>query len=260
MGTDRYAYQSRLRNVDPIPKLCLAAAALLACIFCDSVAVGLCTLLVMGVLTVALGAHRPGVFLHFLKIPLAFILIGAVTILLRPLPEETAALWSGWLFGRFRWGITADSLHLSLVVFCKAMGAISAMYFLSLNTAMTDFTAALERLRVPKLMVELMELIYRFIFVLSETAGRIRVAQESRLGYVDFPTSIRSTGTLASMVFLRAWRKSDRVYAALESRGYSGSLTTLRGSCGKGLWLYGMTGGVVALQLGALLLERRFFP
>ena len=40
------------------------------------------------------------------------------------------------------------------------------MYFLSLNTPVTDLTMALERLHVPRLLVELMELIYRFIFVI----------------------------------------------------------------------------------------------
>ncbi len=60
-------------------------------------------------------------------------------------------------------------------------------------------------------MVELMELIYRFIFVLTETASRIRLAQESRLGYVGAAALPVVPGTLASMVFLRAWRKADRV-------------------------------------------------
>lgn len=86
---------------------------------------------------------------------------------------------------------------------------------------------------MPHLMVELMELIYRFIFVLTETASRIRLAQESRLGY-QLRRSLSSLGTLASMVFLRAWRKADRVYTALESRGYSGSLVTLSGDYARG--------------------------
>ena len=85
-----------------------------------------------------------------------------------------------------------------------------------------------------------MELIYRFIFVLTETASRIRLAQESRLGYQGLRRSLSSLGTLASMVFLRAWRKADRVYTALESRGYSGSLVTLsggyRGGRGSARW------------------------
>lgn len=255
MGTDRYAYMSKLKRVDPIPKLCLCLAALLACLFCESVSVGLFTLLLMSGLTVGLGGHRLRVVLHFLKVPLAFLLIGGLTILIRPI-GEAEALWAIRLFGRFRWGITAENLHLSVMVFCKAMGTISAMYFLSLNTPMTDLTMGLERLHVPKLFVELMELIYRFIFVLADVAARIRVAQESRLGYQSFRQSVHSMGALVSMVFLRAWRQGDRVYAALESRGYTGSLNTVHNQYAPGRWLYALAAGVVVLQVLVLIAER----
>ena len=130
------------------------------------------------------------------------------------------------------------------------------MYFLSLNTPVTDLTMALEKLHVPKLLVELMELIYRFIFVLAETAANIRLAQESRLGYQGFRRSVNSLGTLSSMVFLQAWRKGQSIYTALESRGYTGSLTTLAGDYTPGLWLLPLTAGVAGGQLLVFCLER----
>ena len=77
MGTDRYAYQSKLRRVSPMPKLLLTAVSLLLCLCCDSIAVGLATLVGMGLLTRLLGGLSLRVYLHFLKIPLAFLLIGS---------------------------------------------------------------------------------------------------------------------------------------------------------------------------------------
>ena len=230
MGTDRYAYQSRLRRISPMPKLLLTGSALVLCLLCDSVTVGLVTLLGMWGLVTALGGLSPRVFLRFLCIPMAFLAVGCVTILINSYPQGAPVL---------------------LAV------PVGAMYFLALNTPMTDVTMALERLHVPHLMVELMELIYRFIFVLTETASRIRLAQESRLGYQGLRRSLSSLGTLASMVFLRAWRKADRVYTALESRGYSGSLVTLSGDYARGAWLYPLTAAVAAVQLAAWYFERR---
>ena len=229
MGTDRYAYQSRLRRISPMPKLLLTGSALVLCLLCDSVTVGLVTLLGMWGLVTALGGLSPRVFLRFLCVPMAFLAIGCVTILINSYPQGAPVL---------------------LAV------PVGAMYFLALNTPVTDVTMALERLHVPHLLVELMELIYRFIFVLTETASRIRLAQESRLGYQGVRRSLSSLGTLASMVFLRAWRKADRVYTALESRGYSGSLVTLSGGYARGAWLYPLTAAVAAVQLTAWYLER----
>ena len=258
MGTDRYAYLSRLRDVDPAPKIVLSFAIQLGAVVLPSAAAGLFTLLSAFLLNVFSGGQKPRVVGHFLKIPLVFLLIGALTIVLRPLPQEAQAIWSGMLLGRWRWGITAEQLRLGLTVFCRAMGAVSAMYFLSLNTPMTDLATALRRLHVPKLFVELMELIYRFIFLLSDTARQIHIAQDSRLGYEGFRRSMHSMGALVSMVFLRALRRGDRVFAALESRGYTGSLDTLPKPYAPGRWLYALCPVLLAGQAVIFYWERRW--
>ena len=255
MGTDRYAYQSRLRRISPMPKLLLTGSALVLCLLCDSVTVGLVTLLAMWGLITALGGLSPRVFLRFLCVPMAFLAIGCITILINSYPQGAPVLLAVPV-GERLWGFDRAALLRAGRLFCKALGAVGAMYFLALDTPVTDVTMALERLHVPHLLVELMELIYRFIFVLTETASRIRLAQESRLGYQGLRRSLSSLGTLASIVFLRAWRKADRVYTALESRGYSGSLVTLSGGYARGAWLCPLAAAVAAVQLAAWYLER----
>ncbi|OUN21855.1 cobalt ECF transporter T component CbiQ [Flavonifractor sp. An82] len=259
MGTDRYAYQSRLRRVSPMPKLLLTAVTLVVCLCCSSVAVGLATLVLMGVLITALGGLSPRVYLHFLKVPLVFLVIGCITIVAgsyRAGTEMVAAL----PVGERLWGFTADGLYLGAQIFCKAMGTIGCMYFLALNTPVTDLTMALEKLHVPRLLVELMELIYRFIFVLAETAEHIHTAQDSRLGYQGFRRSVSSLGMLASMVFLRSWRKAERIYTALESRGYTGSLTTLADQYRPGWGLLPLTALAAAGQIAIWFVEGRLLP
>ena len=259
MGTDRYAYQSRLRRVSPMPKLLLTVVALVLCLCCDSVAVGLATLILMGVLITALGGLSPGVYLHFLKVPLIFLVIGTLTIVAGAYPTGTAVV-AAIPVGDSLWGFTAGGLWLGGRIFCKALGAVGCMYFLSLNTPVTDLTMALGKLHVPRLLVELMELIYRFIFVLAETASNIRTAQDSRLGYRGFRRSVSSLGTLSSMVFLRAWRKAERIYTALESRGYTGSLTTLTDSYRPGWGLLPLAALTAAGQIAIWFVEGRLLP
>ena len=258
MGADRYAYQSKLRRADPVAKLVFAMVVTLVCLVCESITVGLGTLLIMSVLTVTLGGQKPKIVRGFLNIPIVFLFIGCITIVVRPLPETAEALISFRLLGQWRWGVSEDFLIMGLGVFFKAMGTIASMCFLSLTTPMSDIVLALERLRVPKLFVELMELIYRFIFVLLESANCIRIAQESRLGYQGFRKSVECLGVLSSMVFLRAWRRGDKVWSALESRGYTGTLNTLGHGFQKSGWLYGLTALVVAFQLVILYFVRRY--
>ena len=255
MGTDRWAYRSRLRRVDPLPKLVFSLAVLAVCLCCGSWPVGLATALAMGALTAGLGGLPRGVYLRFLKIPLAFLAVGCATMLVRAYPAGTPLIAALPLGGRL-WGFDGAALAGAGQVFCTALGCVGAMYFLALSTPVTDLTLCLGRLHVPRLLVELMELIYRFIFVLSDTAASIRTAQASRLGYRGARRSLNSLGLLASQVFLRAWKRADRLYAALESRGYTGSLNTLPGDYAPGRGLYPLALAVAAGQLAILFVER----
>ena len=85
----------------------------------------------------------------------------------------------------------------------------------------------LRKMRLPALLIELMMLIYRFIFLLLETASAIMTAQESRLGNRDYRTKVRSFGAMASALFVQSMRRSDALYDALESRCYDGTIRVL---------------------------------
>lgn len=92
---------------------------------------------------------------------------------------------------------------------------------------MVDLFSVLRKLRLPKLMIEMMDLIYRFIFVLLETAGTMYTAQNSRLGYVNLVSGYRSMGSLVSALFIRSYKRSNELYTSLEARGYDGELRVL---------------------------------
>lgn len=124
-------------------------------------------------------------------------------------------------------GVTQAGLQTALHLFFKALGSVSCLYYLSLSTPMTDVLAVLRRLKVPRLLVEMMGLIYRFIFVFLETAENMLTAQNSRLGYATLPAGYRSLAALMSNLFIRAYKRSDELYTALEARGYDGELNVL---------------------------------
>ena len=72
------------------------------------------------------------------------------------------------------------------------------MNFLTLTTPLVDLVDLWRRWRIPALLIDLMTVIYRFIFVLIDIAGRMRMAQESRLGYnTSFYRAMNSAGLLA---------------------------------------------------------------
>ncbi len=112
-------------------------------------------------------------------------------------------------------------------IFFRALSAVSITYFLALSTPMTCFFESLYKLKLPKLFISLMELIYRYIFILIDEAAAMYKAQKLRLGYRDFKSSLLCISELAAMLFIRAYKRADFSYQALLSRGYDGDITTI---------------------------------
>lgn len=123
--------------------------------------------------------------------------------------------------------MTKWSLTRGIQLFMSSFASVTCLYFLAVTTPMIDIIQVLRSFHLPKIMIELMFLIYRFIFLLLETGNAIVVAQDCRLGYKDRMTSMRSTSKMAAVLFIRAYQKADALFSAMESRGYDGDLCVL---------------------------------
>ena len=127
------------------------------------------------------------------------------------------------------WYITAstDSFFYALQLILTALAAVSCLYFLSFTTPMPDILEVLRKLHCPGLLIELMLLIYRFIFILLDTASAISTSQNCRLGNKDYRTSLKSFGLLGSVLMIRAITRSNKLYDAMEARCYDGRIRVL---------------------------------
>jgi cobalt/nickel transport system permease protein len=223
---DSIAYTSKIAAVHPKGKLCLSFTAMILCIFLDQNPISLLIIFVFGGANLLLTRIYIRQYLKLLCIPAGFLIIGTCTIIISKYSLEDTLLL-GIRIGTYQYGLTAQSLSMGIRLLLKSLGSVSALYFLSLNTPMTSLFQYLHHTRLPSFLVTLMELIYHYIFILWEESDKIKNAQESRLGYWGFKNSIRSLGILAGMLFLRSYQRCDRIYTALESRGYNGAFETL---------------------------------
>ena len=119
------------------------------------------------------------------------------------------------------WGLTAQGMKTALQAFLRCYASIGAMMLLLSFVPIYRLYAVLRSLGVPKLFVELIELTYRYIFMLEETAGQIRLAQTSRLGYLGgLKTKLQHFAMLLARTFILSQTEADRLYLGLVSRGY----------------------------------------
>jgi cobalt/nickel transport system permease protein len=96
------------------------------------------------------------------------------------------------------------------------------------TTRFTELMHALRHLRVPSLLVSVISLMYRYLAVLIDEAGRLlraRDARSARLPGRRGPSVLargRVAGHMVGQLFLRSYERSDRVYSAMLARGYRG--------------------------------------
>jgi len=224
--TDRYAYNSKLKNKSPSARLLFSLLTMSVCLWADNLIISITVLFIMGFTATAMGGTRLAVFLKLLTVPAVFLLTGTLTIAFNISGSRDMFLFSVPLFGAYI-GVTKTGIIYSLNLLFKALGAASCLYYLSLSTPFAEIMNVLRMMRVPKLLTEIMGLVYRYIFLLYETTELMMVAQKSRLGYSGVSSCYHSLAALASMVFIRSFRRTDRLYKALEARCYGGELCVL---------------------------------
>jgi cobalt/nickel transport system permease protein len=109
------------------------------------------------------------------------------------------------------------------IVVKGTLGVLSAVV-LSTSTTARELLRGLEKLHLPKLMVQIAAFMLRYVNVINDEMERMKVARESR-GFIA--TGIKDwkvLATAASALFIRSYERGERVHLAMLSRGYTGVL------------------------------------
>jgi cobalt/nickel transport system permease protein len=225
---DAYAYANKLRWSHPAEKILFALLTIGVVLVAGSPIVAALAFLLAALAATRLAAISLPAYWYFVRLPLGFIVISVLTMAVTTVPlDGTGAIVSAPV-GPWRIGVLPESLVQTVRLFSVSLASVGSTLFLALTTPMVDLTDQLRRWRVPALFVELMTLVYRFIFVLIETAQAMHIAQESRMGYSTAARSLRSVGMLVSNLYLRSNARATALFTALTARGYTGDLTVLR--------------------------------
>jgi cobalt/nickel transport system permease protein len=102
----------------------------------------------------------------------------------------------------------------------KGTLGVMASLTLAATTEPRDLLVGLERLRVPRQLVQIVGFMVRYLEVVSDEMRRMRIARESRgfqgRGVRTWPVMARTVGAL----FIRSYERGERVHLAMLSRGY----------------------------------------
>ncbi|MFZ5969172.1 MAG: cobalt ECF transporter T component CbiQ [Bacillota bacterium] len=223
---DQYAYINKWKAIHPIEKFCLAIFTLMISLLNTSWLLHAIVITFMSFLIVFKARIPAKTYAGFMMLPMLFLIMGVAGIAI-DITKDANLLMIGFPIGEWMVGISKQGFKEAAVVFTRAYAAVTCLYLLALTTPMVDIISLLKRLKIPGILIELMILIYRFIFVLMETGAMIYVSQDCRLGYSSYYKSYHSLGQLISNLFIKAFHRSNELYLALSARGYTGELKVL---------------------------------
>jgi cobalt/nickel transport system permease protein len=213
---------SPLSRLDPrwkLAALLLAAAAVAALHTWPAAAAALAGALALA----ALGRLPPRWYLGRLAA-----VAGVLALFAGSLPFLLTGPGHVWEWGSVH--VSQYGVDAALLLVAKALALVTLMQVL-LATAPLDATLkAAHALRVPGLVVQLVLLTYRYLFVVADEFGRLRVALRVR-GYRNRASrhSYHTVGSVAGTLLVRSSERAERVGQAMRCRGFDGrfrSLTT----------------------------------
>jgi cobalt/nickel transport system permease protein len=228
---DRYIDgQSPVHGLDSRVKLLLALAYILAMALLPPgawAAIAVCAaLLWWAVLRAQVGL---GTIITRAFVALPFALVAVTLIFTRPGAPILRIPLGPWVLTASDVGLVA---FISIVL--KSWLSVQAALLLTATTHFTDVLYALRALHLPKVMVAILSFAYRYLFVMIDEAQRMLRARECRSaelpGRRGGGSIIWRAGVVGQMVgtlFLRSYERSERIYLAMLSRGFSGELRTI---------------------------------
>ena len=226
---DKLAYSSKLRYKNPTVKAAFAVGNLLICVGARSFIISFIIFTVMAGLTVLSSKISVLRYLKLMSIPFGFMVLSTIAIVInitdKPMDLVSFPVGSKYL------AISCYSLTEGARLVAVAIASVSCLYFLTLTTTVIDILTVLQKLHCPKIMIELMMLIYRYIFVVLDMASAITTSQNCRLGNKDFMTELRSIGQMLAVLLIRSLRKSSLLFESMESRCYDGEIKVLNEYC-----------------------------
>ncbi len=222
---------SAVHRADPRAKLLVALAWILAINLTSARAWPAYVACLLGWLAVLISARvSPWAVLRRTLVATPFLLLAALGA---PLASGGQAIWSASILG---WQVTVTDLglwHLATILARSWLSVLVAVALVT-TTPFTELVRGMRRLGLPALLAAIVQMMYRYLFVLVDEAQRLIRARDARSASRATRRGGRSlawragvSGHMIATLFLRTYERSERIYQAMLARGYQGEILAL---------------------------------
>jgi len=178
-------------------------------------------LLTLAFVSIALFARLP--LVHLAKkilVILPFLFLVTLSI---PFMKKDA-LGGGYSLGLGGLSVSQSGLWIFWNVVIKSFLGVFSIILLSSTTSFPHLIKGMERLGTPRIFTVLISFMYRYSFILIDEMHRMKRARDSRCFGGKWLWHSKVIGHMVGWLFLRSFHRGERVYLAMLSRGYQGTM------------------------------------
>jgi cobalt ECF transporter T component CbiQ len=152
--------------------------------------------------------------------------------------------------------ITRTGLTTVLFLLLRVSTSVSLTLLLILTTPWNTVLGALSVLRIPDVFILILGMTYRYIYLLLHLANDMFLSRKSRVvGRLNTADDRRIIAATSATLLSKSLNMSSEVYLAMQSRGFRGSVVTLKPFKMKPRdWLWG--GVLLSIAVLAIILGR----
>ncbi|MCJ7646209.1 cobalt ECF transporter T component CbiQ, partial [bacterium] len=168
------------------------------------------------------------------RIPLPFVFVRSLVII--PFVLLTAIFIPFFKGGEVAGSYNFLTLHLTIShkgilifqnILIKSWLSVLSLTILTSTTKFSSLLKALEILKIPRVMILIASFFYRYMFLLVDELMRIKNARDSRSFKKNPVYQFKVIGYMIGELFIRTYERAERIYLAMLSRGFNGTIYTL---------------------------------
>lgn len=220
LSIDKYAYENRLVNWSPKLKTLLWIVGMVLA-FQPIQWIKLVVLFVVAGITVYVTKVSVRRYISWFYAIIPFVILSVIGIVVT-ISSQRSTLIGPIKIGSVYIGLSKVMMPKAEQVALQCMTAIVCTYWFALTTPFIQILQVLKLLHLPRVMIEVTMLMYRFIFIFIDAFEQIHRAQRLRFGYDSVSLMIHSSGILAKMLFEQVIVNYQMMTKALDAKLYDG--------------------------------------
>ncbi len=219
---DTLAYSNRLRYLPPSQKLWFALILLLLALVSHYPV----QIVIFGWMSVwiAIYAGIPRHIYGAMLLGVSVFLITSLPALVIEYASNMSLIQSNALWQMDLWGgqiyLSHRGVIKAIALLIRSWASTSVLFFIVLTIPAIDLATTFAKIGCPPILIELSLLIYRFIFLLADTAQTIVIAQVSRGGYRTQKLRMNSLNLLVRQLIQRTVSRYRQLSLGVNARGF----------------------------------------